>query len=96
MQTKDLTAVLMVFALAAACATASQAECLEGCSSTPTGTTDDGGGDPPEPKGDNGWGNGADGVNPGTDNGNSRQVSTKSNPTTPVYDLDKVDRFGGR
>ena len=98
MQAKDLTAVFVIFAMAAGFATASQAtECGTDCgsSSTTTGGTDDGGGDP-EPKGNNGWGNGEDGVNPGTDNGNARQVSTKENTDPPQYDLDKVDRFGGR
>ena len=93
MQTKDLTAVLMIFALAAAFATASQAnDCLEGCSSTPPGTTDDGGGDP-EPKGNNGWGNGVDGTNPGSDAGPPSQVETKNNREV----WDKFDgKFEGR
>lgn len=95
MQPKDLTAAFLIFAMAAAFGTASYAnECGTDCGTT-TPTTDDGGGDP-EPKGNNGWGNGADGVNPGTDNGNARQVSTKENTTPPAYDADKVDRFGGR
>jgi hypothetical protein len=96
-QTKDLTAVFMIFAMAAGFATASQAtECGTDCSGTGTSTGTDGGGGDPETKGDNGWGNGADGVNPGTDNGNARQVSTKENTNPPQYDADKVERFGGR
>jgi hypothetical protein len=94
-QTKDLTAVFVIFAMAAAFATSSQAETCTECSGTVTSTgTDDEGGD--EPKGNNGWGNGEDGVNPGTDKGSARQVSTKQNTDPPQYDLDKVDRFGGR
>jgi hypothetical protein len=96
-QPKDLTAAFMIFAMAAAFGTASFAEdCGAECTGTGTSTgTDDGGGDP-EPKGNNGWGNGVDGENPGTDNGNARQVSTKQNTDPAEYDLDKVDRFGGR
>ena len=76
MQTKDLTAVLMIFALAAAFATASQAnDCLEGCSSTPPSSTDDGGGDP-EPKGNNGWGNGDEGTNAGSDEGGTEDTKS--------------------
>jgi hypothetical protein len=95
-QAKDLTAVFMIIALAAGFATESAAEgtCGAECTST-TGTTTPGTEDP-EPKGNNGWGNGEDGVNPGTDNGNARQVSTKENTDPPQYDQDKVDRFGGR
>jgi hypothetical protein len=93
-QAKDLTAVFMIIALAAGFATESEAvttcgECT-GTETTTPGTED------PEPKGNNGWGNGEDGVNPGTDNGNARQVSTKENTDPPQYDQDKVDRFGGR
>jgi hypothetical protein len=65
-QAKDLTAVFMIIALAAGFATESAAEgtCGAECSTTP-GTED------PEPKGNNGWGNGSDEVDGlgGTNNG---------------------------
>lgn len=51
---------------------------------------------PTDEKGNNGWGNGIDGTNPGTNKGNAAQVSTKQNTTPPVFDADKVSRFGGR
>lgn len=89
MRTKKLTAACMIVALATGFATASFANGEggeEGC------ITDCG----PEPKGNNGWGNGVDGPNPGTDKGNAQQVSTKQNTSPPAYDLDKVLRFGGR
>lgn len=93
MQTKDLTAAFLIFAMAAGFATASSAECTEGCEGTGTTTSTD---DDPKPKGNNGWGNGVDGINPGTSKGNAQQVSTKENTDPAEYDLDKVDRFGGR
>lgn len=88
MKSKNLTAACMIIAMVTGFASASLAEtepppeCISGCE--------------PQEKGDNGWGNGADGPNPGTDEGNAKNVSTKSNPNVPVFDLDKVDRFGGR
>lgn len=93
MQTRDLTAVFVILAMAAGFATASSADgCFE-CTGTGTSTgTDDGG----KEKGNNGWGNGVDGINPGTSKGNAQQVSTKENTDPAEYDLDKVDRFGGR
>jgi hypothetical protein len=48
---------------------------------------------PPEEtvKGNNGWGNGIDGTNPGSDKGNALQRSTKLNQTNP-----RSDKFTGR
>jgi hypothetical protein len=46
-------------------------------------------------KGNNGWGNGEDGTNPGSGHGNSSQVLTKMNDPS-VDDLAKVLKFGGR
>ncbi|HLQ19716.1 MAG TPA: hypothetical protein VK146_12130 [Tabrizicola sp.] len=86
MKTMILTTAATVLALSMSFGSASFA-CDEGCTDDPPVDTS---------KGDNGWGNGADGINPGTDEGNARQVSTKANPQSPVYDLDKVARFGGR
>lgn len=93
MQKRDLTAVFVILAMAAGFATASSADgCFE-CTGTgtSTGTDDDG-----DEKGNNGWGNGEDGENPGTDKGNTRQVSTKNNTDPAEFDADKVERFGGR
>lgn len=91
MKTKNLTAACMIIAMATGFASASFAIEVEeppvGCLSSEC--------EEPE-KGNNGWGNGIDGTNPGTNKGNVAQVSTKQNTTPPVFDADKVDRFGGR
>lgn len=81
---KKLTAACMIFAMATGFATMSVAEgtgeeeCFDDCG--------------PEPKGNNGWGNGIDGDNPGTTKGGTAE--TKMN--VPGVDPDKEARFGGR
>jgi hypothetical protein len=80
---KKLTAAASVIALAMSFATSANA-----CGETPC--------EPPpeeETKGNNGWGNGIDGTNPGSDEGPASQVSTKQNESV----WDKFDgKFEGR
>jgi hypothetical protein len=88
-QTKDLTAVFLIFAMVAGFATASSAEGCSECTGTGTSTgTDDG-----DEKGNNGWGNGIDPTNPGSNAGPPSQVETKNNREI----WDKFDgKFEGR
>jgi hypothetical protein len=83
-KTKNMTAACAIFGLAMSFAGMSYAE-------------GDGGGEEEcrceEPtKGNNGWGNGLDGVNPGTSKGGT--ADTKENQ--PGIDPEKETRFGGR
>lgn len=50
--------------------------------------------EPDEPKGNNGWGNGIDGVNPGTDAGPPSQVETKNN--REIWEKFGDGKFQGR
>lgn len=96
MKTKDLLSACSVFVVAVSFATTSFAEFTEEPEEPPVGCLSECDPDPEPEKGNNGWGNGIDGDNPGTDNGNARQVSTKKNTNPAEYDLDKVERFDGR
>lgn len=72
MKPNKLTGACMIIAMTTGFASTSFAdgvpvECLSGC-------------EPEEPtKGNNGWGNGIDGTNPGSDAGPPAQVETKNN-----------------
>lgn len=89
MTAKKLTAACMIFAMSTGFVGTAFAEgeeepppeCLSGCEPEPTG------------KGNNGWGNGADGDNPGTDEGPASQVDTKENRV--VWDK-FIGKFDGR
>lgn len=84
MTTKKLTAVCLLIAMATGfgsvsfAETGGEEECLNDCG--------------PESKGNNGWGNGIDGDNPGTSKGGT--ADTKEN--VPGVDPEKEARFLGR
>jgi hypothetical protein len=94
MKTTDLTAALVLLAIAAGFASASSAnEVCSECTGTGTSTgTDDGGGTDPVVKGNNGWGNGPDTTNAGSFSG-----ATAVTKSVNGLGVDKFDgKFTGR
>ena len=88
---KNLTASWMFLAVSLGLASASFAETE--VPDDPVGCLSSGCEEPDDPKGNNGWGNGIDGDNPGTDAGPPSQVETKNNREI----WDKFDgKFEGR
>jgi hypothetical protein len=79
MKTTNLTAACMIVAMSTVFASASFAE-FEDPEEPPIGCLSDDCEEPDPPtKGNNGWGNGIDGENPGSDEGPASQVTTKQN-----------------
>lgn len=90
---KNLTTACMIVAMSVGFTSASFAESEPPTDEPPVGCLSSECEEPDE-KGNNGWGNGIDGVNPGTDEGTKWQVDTKSN--VPGLDLGKFSKFEGR
>lgn len=95
MQTRDLTAVFVILAMAAGFATASSAtdsECISGCETPPP--------PPPPPttkaKGNNGWGNGSDMVDGVVGSGTNSGSNSGATQDSKSVDGQGVDKFDGK
>lgn len=92
MKAKNLTAACVFVAMSTMFASASFAETTEP-EEPPVGCLSSECEEPDDPKANNGWGNGADGTNPGSDAGPPAQVETKNNREV----WDKFEgKFSGR
>lgn len=76
MKTTKLTAACAIVAMSTVFASASFAV---GTEEPPVGCLSSECEEPDDPKGNNGWGNGKDGTNPGSNSGPPSQVETKNN-----------------